>query len=74
MKLALHFLGVPNRFFWKAKSDPASITRVEKVGDEFVLATLNQTLHLQDFTGCLDLPARLKSVDRLHAIIVRFKM
>jgi hypothetical protein len=52
-----HFFGVPNRLFWKVKSDPASITLAEKVGDEFVLSMLNQTLHLQDFTGSLDLPA-----------------
>ena len=49
--LALHFLGVSNRFFWKVKCDPASITLAEQTGDEIVLSMVNQTLHLQDFTG-----------------------
>ncbi len=50
--LALHFLGVSNRFFWKVKCDPASITLAEQTGDEITLSMVNQTLHLQDFTGC----------------------
>ena len=49
--LALHFLGVSNRFFWKVKCDPASITLAEQTGDEITLSMVNQTLHLQDFTG-----------------------
>ena len=49
--LALHFLGVSNRFFWKVKCDPASITLAEQTGDEIVLSMVNQTLHLQDSTG-----------------------
>jgi phosphoserine phosphatase len=50
--LALHFLDVPNRFFWKVKSDPASITLAETAGGEIVLSMLNQTFHLQETTGC----------------------
>ena len=50
--LALHFLGVSNRFFWKVKCDPASITLAEQAGDDIALSMVNQTLHLQDFTGC----------------------
>ncbi len=50
--LALHFLGVSNRFFWKVKCDPASITLAEQTGDEIVLSMLNQTLHLQDPAVC----------------------
>jgi len=46
--LALHFLGVSNRFFWKVKCDPASITLAEQAGGEMVLSMLNQTLHLQE--------------------------
>jgi phosphoserine phosphatase len=50
--LALHFLGVSNRFFWKVKCDPASITLAEQTGDEITLSMVNQTLHLQDITAC----------------------
>ncbi len=50
--LVLHFLGVSNRFFWKIKCDPASITLAEQTGVEFTLSMVNQTLHLQDPAVC----------------------
>jgi broad specificity phosphatase PhoE len=50
--LALHFLGVSNRFFWKIKCDPASIILAEQAGEEFTLSMVNQTLHLQDPAVC----------------------
>jgi phosphoserine phosphatase len=46
--LALHFIGAPNRAFWRVKVDPASITLVEQRGPEIVVSLFNQTLHLQD--------------------------
>ena len=46
--LALHFLDVSNRFFWKIKCDPASITLAEQAGEEITVSMVNQTLHLQD--------------------------
>ena len=46
--LVLHFLDVSNRFFWKIKCDPASITLAEQIGEEYTLSMVNQTLHLQD--------------------------
>jgi broad specificity phosphatase PhoE len=46
--LALLFLDVPNRFFWKIKCDPASITLAEQAGREFTLSMVNQTLHLRE--------------------------
>jgi broad specificity phosphatase PhoE len=50
--LALHFLGVSNRHFWKIKCDPASITLAEQNGDETTLSMVNQTLHLQGSAIC----------------------
>ena len=50
--LALHFLGVSNRHFWKIKCDPASITLAEQNGDETILSMVNQTLHLQGSAIC----------------------
>ena len=46
--LALLFLDMPNRFFWKIKCDPASITLAEQAGREVTVSMVNQTLHLQD--------------------------
>jgi phosphoserine phosphatase len=46
--LALHFLEVSNRFFWRIKCDPASIMLAEGTVDEMTVSMVNQTLHLQD--------------------------
>jgi broad specificity phosphatase PhoE len=50
--LALHFIDVGNRFFWKIKCDPASIILAEQTGEEITLSMVNQTLHLQDPVIC----------------------
>jgi broad specificity phosphatase PhoE len=50
--LALHFLDVSNRFFWRIKCDPASITLAEQVSEEITVSMVNQTLHLQDPAVC----------------------
>jgi broad specificity phosphatase PhoE len=50
--LTLHFLDVSNRFFWKIKCDPTSITLAEQAGEEITLSMVNQTLHLQDPAIC----------------------
>ncbi|HME46216.1 MAG TPA: histidine phosphatase family protein [Syntrophorhabdales bacterium] len=50
--LVLHFLGVSNRFFWKIKCDPASITFAEQTGEDYTLSMVNQTLQLQDRAVC----------------------
>jgi len=50
--LILHFLGVSNRFFWKIKCDPASITLAEQTGDDYTLSMVNQTLQLQERDVC----------------------
>jgi len=39
---------VSNRFFWRIKCDPASITLAEQAGEEITVSMVNQTLHLQD--------------------------
>jgi broad specificity phosphatase PhoE len=46
--LVLHLLGMPNRYFWRIKCDPASITRFETVGEEPVLHFMNETCHLKE--------------------------
>jgi len=50
--LALHFLDVSNRFLWRIKGNPASITLAEQVGEEITMSMVNQTLHLQDQAVC----------------------
>jgi broad specificity phosphatase PhoE len=52
--LVLKFLDVSNRFFWKIKCDPASITLAEQIGEEYILSMVNQTLHLQGPTVSAD--------------------
>ena len=82
--LALLFLDMPNRFFWKIKCDSASITLAEQASREVTVSIVNRTLHLQDrrpmvIAGISEGVAPHgqapgvtdKTVDTVYAIIVR---
>jgi probable phosphoglycerate mutase len=46
--MVLHALNIPNSHFWDIKFDPASITLIEKEGEELILRFMNDTCHLQE--------------------------
>lgn len=48
--LAMLILGVPNRYFWRIKIDPASISTFEYRDGHFVTTLLNQTSHLESLS------------------------
>jgi phosphoserine phosphatase len=47
----LYALMLKSRHFWKIRSDPASVTLIEKIGDSVSLSFLNDTCHLHNKEG-----------------------
>jgi len=72
--LALHFLGVPNRFFWKVNPTlQASLLLRKRVTNLCSRCSTKRSI-CRILRGVTNSRACPKSIDRLYAIIVRFRV